>query len=70
MKAKLLKQMIVDGKSLPAGSVLDVSGWRNAKSLESMRYIAFILEDEAPKVEKPKVAKAKEEPAVKEISLS
>jgi hypothetical protein len=70
MKAKLLKKMIVDGKSLPAGSVLDVSGWRNAKSLESMRYIAFILEDEAPAVEKSKVAKAKEEPAVKEISLS
>lgn len=65
MKAKLLKQMIVDGKTLPAGSVLDVSGWRNAKSLESSRYIAFVFEDE-PKVAKPKVAKEE----VQEISLS
>jgi len=59
--------MTVDGESLSAGSVIDVSGWRNAKSLESMRYIAFV-QDEEPKVEKPKVAKIKEE--IKEISLS
>ena len=45
--------MIVDGESLLAGAVIDVSGWRNAKSLESMRYIAFV-QDEEPKVEKPK----------------
>jgi len=67
MKAKLLKSMTVDGKTLSAGAVIDVSGWRNAKSLESMRYIAFV-QDEVPKVEKPKVAKIKEE--IQEISLS
>jgi hypothetical protein len=67
MKAKLLKTMTVDGKTLSAGEVIDVSGWRNAKSLESMRYIAFVQE-EAPKVEKSKVAKIKEE--IQEISLS
>jgi len=55
MQAKLLKQMVVDGKTMPAGSVLDVSKWRNAKSLESSRYIAFLLEDQ-PKEPKPKVA--------------
>lgn len=59
--------MTVDGNILSAGTIVDVSGWRNAKALESMRYIAFIFE-EAPKEEKPKVAKIKEE--IKEISLS
>jgi len=68
MKAKLLKSMTVDGKKLPAGSMVDVSGWRNAKSLEGMRYLTFIAEEEQPKVEKPKVTK--EQPAVQEISLS
>ena len=55
MKAKLLKPMVVNGESLVAGTVVDVSGWRNYRSLESMRYLAFIYEEE---VEQPKVAKA------------
>ncbi len=59
--------MTVDGKTLASGAIVDVSGWRNAKSLESMRYIAFVQE-EVPVVEKPKVAKIKEE--IREISLS
>ena len=63
MKAKLLKKMTVDGKDLPQGSIVDVSGWRNYKSLESMRYFTFIVDDEKPKV-------VKEQPAVQEISLS
>ena len=73
LRAKLLKKMTVDGKDLQAGTIVDVSGWRNYRSLESMRYIAFIAEEET-KVEKPKATKAKvektEEPAVQEISLS
>lgn len=56
MKAKLLKPMTVNGESLVAGTVVDVSGWRNYRSLESMRYLAFILDEE---VEVPKVTKAK-----------
>jgi hypothetical protein len=55
MKAKLLKQMTVNGESLVAGTVVDVSGWRNYRSLESMRYLAFIADEE---VETPKVTKA------------
>jgi hypothetical protein len=72
MKAKLLKPMVVNGESLEAGSVVDVSGWRNYRSLESMRYLAFILDEEVKeevKVEKPKATKAKTE-EVREISLS
>jgi len=55
MKAKLLKTMTVNGESLVAGTVVDVSGWRNYRSLESMRYLAFILDEE---VEVPKATKA------------
>jgi hypothetical protein len=71
MKAKLLKPMVVDGESLVAGTVVDVSGWRNYRSLESMRYLAFIYEEEleVPKVEKPKAKKLEKE-VVREISLS
>ena len=54
MKAKLLKPMVVNGESLLAGAVVDVSGWRNYRSLESMRYLAFIAEEE----ETQKVTKA------------
>lgn len=68
LRAKLLKKMTVDGKDLEAGTIVDVSGWRNYRSLESMRYIAFIAEEEV-KVEKPKATKAKIE-EVKEISVS
>jgi len=49
--------MVVNGESLAAGSVVDVSGWRNYRSLESMRYLAFIYEEEV-KEKKPKVTKA------------
>ena len=60
--------MVVNGESLVAGTVVDVSGWRNYRSLESMRYLAFILDEEV-KAEKPKATKAKTE-EVREISLS
>ncbi len=38
--------MTVDGKLLPSGTVLDVSGWRNAKSLEGIRYLTFLTGEE------------------------
>jgi len=59
MKAQLLKSMLIDGETVPAGTVLEVSGWKNVKSLESMRFITFVTEaEETPKKEvKAKVAK-------------
>lgn len=57
MKAKLLKSMVVAGESIAAGEIVDVSGWRNAKSLESLRYISFVVE--LP--DKSKAVKVKEE---------
>lgn len=51
--------MLIDGETVPAGTVLEVSGWKNVKSLESMRFITFVTEaEETPKKEvKAKVAK-------------
>jgi hypothetical protein len=59
MRAQLLKNMLIDGETVPAGTILDVSGWRNVKSLESMRFITFVTEaEETPKKEvRAKVAK-------------
>ena len=70
--------MTVNGELLPSGTFVDVSEWRNAKSLENMRYIAFVIEDETPQIPKPKIAKPKNEvkaeekveEKVVEISLS
>ena len=64
MKAKLLKSMVIAGESIAAGEIVDVSGWRNAKSLESLRYIAFVAEPS----EKPKAVKAKEETTESSVS--
>ena len=64
MKAKLLKSMVIAGESIAAGEIVDVSGWRNAKSLESLRYIAFVNESS----EKPKAVKAKEETTESSVS--
>ena len=57
MKAKILKRLTNDGKELEVGTIVDVSGWRNAKSLEGSRYITFVSEEEAKAVE-PKAKKA------------
>jgi hypothetical protein len=57
MKAKILKKLTHDGKELESGTIVDVSGWRNAKSLEGSRYITFVTEEEAKTVE-PKAKKA------------
>ena len=51
MKAKILKKLTVDGKTLETGDIVDVSGWRNAKSLEGSRYITFVADTEIPKKE-------------------
>ncbi len=49
MKAKILKNLTVNGKEIKSGTVVDVSEWRNAKSLEGSRYITFLYEEETPK---------------------
>ena len=46
MKAKILKKLTNDGKELEVGTIVDVSGWRNAKTLEGSRYITFVSEEE------------------------
>ena len=57
MKAKILKTLTVNGKELLSGTIVDVSGWRNAKSLEGSRYITFVYEEEINKETKSKVLK-------------
>jgi hypothetical protein len=57
MKAKILKKLTHDGKDLEVGSIVDVSTWRNARSLEGSRYITFVTEEQA-KVETKKKATA------------
>lgn len=57
MKAKILKKLTNDGKELEVGTIVDVSGWRNAKSLEGSRYITFVTDEEIKKETKSKVIK-------------
>ncbi len=57
MKAKILKKLTHDGKEIEAGTIVDVSTWRNAKSLEGSRYITFVTEEEVKKEAKSKVIK-------------
>lgn len=65
MKAEILKSMLVDGRKLVAGDIVEVKGWRHAKSLANNRYIRFIenAEEEVAEVEKPKATKKKKEVA-------
>lgn len=58
MKAKLLKRMTVGDKVIDAGQIVEVSDWKNLKSLVSNRYIEVILEEDKPK---PKVKAEAEE---------
>lgn len=64
MKARILKSMVVDGRKVIAGDIMEVKGWLHAKKLASNRYIEFIEDEpkvEAPKEEsKPKATKKKE----------
>jgi hypothetical protein len=64
MKAQILKKMISDGNTLQPGDIVDVSGWRHAKTLASNRYIKMIYETD--KVEKPAVEAIVEETVVEE----
>jgi hypothetical protein len=58
MKAKILKTLTVNGKEMLSGTIVDVSGWRNAKTLEGSRYITFVYEEEIKKeTTKPKAQK-------------
>jgi len=63
MKAEILKSMLVEGRKLVAGDIVDVKGWRHAKSLASNRYIRLIQDDEVAKVETPKATKKTKEVA-------
>ena len=64
MKAKILKKMISDGKTLMPDDIVDVSGWRHAATLESNRYIKMLPEE--PKAVQPKAVLPKVE-AVTEV---
>ena len=63
MKARILKKLTHNGVELESGTIVDVSTWRNAKTLEGSRYITFVSDAEVvteAKTEKKKVTK--EEP--------
>ena len=57
MKAKILKKLTHNGVELESGTIVDVSEWRNAKSLEGSRYITFVSDDEVKTETKKKVTK-------------
>ena len=67
MKAQILKSMIVNGRKLVAGDIVDVEGWRYIKSLSSNRYIKLIeddvVEEKVVEAEKPKAIKKTKEVA-------
>jgi len=68
MNAQILKNMVVDGRLLQSGDIIDVKGWKHAKALNRSRYIKILDEVVKPKaepkaepevaVEKPKAKKA------------
>jgi hypothetical protein len=55
MKAQILKNMVVDGRLLQSGDIIDVKGWKHAKALNRSRYIRIIEDTKPVKVEAPKV---------------
>jgi len=57
MKAKILKKLTVDGKEIASGTIVDVSGWKNARALEGSRYITFVSEEDIKKDTKSKEVK-------------
>jgi len=60
MKAEILKSMLIEGRKLVAGDIVDVKGWRHAKSLANNRYIKLIqdnVSEETKQAEKPKKTK-------------
>ena len=62
MKARILKSMIIDGRKVVAGDIMEVKGWLHAKKLANNRYIEFI--EETIKEPKPKVEESKAEEKV------
>jgi hypothetical protein len=70
MKAEILKTMVVDGRLLKSGDIIDVKGWKHAKALNRSRYIR-IIEDTKPKVEpkaEPEVEAVEKPKAKKEVA--
>jgi hypothetical protein len=70
MKAEILKTMVVDGRLLQSGDIIDVKGWKHAKALNRSRYIR-IIEDAKPKVEpkaEPEVEAVEKPKAKKEVA--
>lgn len=66
MKAQILKSMVVEGRKLVAGDIVEVKGWRYAKALANNRYIKLIQEDvveEVAQAPKPKATKKTKEVA-------
>lgn len=57
MLARVRKAIQSDGKILEIGDIVDVSGWRNTKTLIASRYIELVKE--AP-TSKPKAEKKEE----------
>lgn len=53
MKAGILKNMVIDGRKVASGTIVDVKGWKHAKALANNRYIRFI--EDAPKADRKSV---------------
>ena len=71
MKAEILKNMVVDGRLLQSGDIIDVKGWKHAKALNRNRYIRIIEETVKPKVEpkaEPEVKAVERPKAKKEVA--
>jgi hypothetical protein len=71
MKAEILKTMVVDGRLLKSGDIIDVKGWKHAKALNRSRYIRIIEETTKPKVEpkaEPEVEAVEKPKAKKEVA--
>ena len=68
MKAKILKRVVYDGKTLNPGDIADITQWRNTRTLLSGRYLEIL--DEQAEEKKPSVAKsASVEPKVSEKEI-
>lgn len=65
MKAEILKSMLVEGRKLVAGDIVEVKGWKHARALASNRYIKLIEDgavvEKVEEAEKPKASKKTKE---------
>lgn len=68
MKAQILKSMIVEGRKLVAGDIVEVKGWRHAKALANNRYIKLIEDSAVETVETAEEAKPKAKKKTKEVA--